>query len=151
MTASIKATKINPSLKKTRTIKIKTTTRLTLRRPMMSKMIKTKKMTNKATAIRMTPAKTMKVKTTSRAKVTRMRMTKTKTRAIVTRIMMTRAMTNKTIVTSKTKETKNWTLIMKSLVGSKKSGKTCTTMLMLETSQGPSTKPISLLTTLKRF
>jgi len=78
-------------------------------------------------------------------------MTKTKTRAVVNRIMMTRAMTNKTIVTSKTKETKNWTLIMKSPVASKKSGRTCTTMLMLETSQGPSTRPISLLTTLKRF
>jgi hypothetical protein len=149
--ASIKATKINPSQKKTRTIKIKTTTRLTLRRPMTIKMIKTKKMTNKATAIRMTPAKMMMVKKTNRARVTRMRMTKTKTREIVTRIMMSRAMKIKKTATSKTKETKNWTSITKWLVASKKYGRTCTTMLKPETSQGPSTKPISLLTTLKRF
>jgi hypothetical protein len=149
--ASIKATKINPSQKKTRTIKIKTTTRLTLRRPMTIKMIKTKKMTNKATAIRMTPAKMMMVKKTNRARVTRMRMTKTKTREIVTRIMMSRAMKIKKTATSKTKETKNWTSTTKWLVASKKYGRTCTTMLMPETSQGPSTKPISLLTTLKRF
>jgi len=66
MKASIKATKIKPSQKKTRTIKAKTATRLTLRRPMMSKMIKTKKLTNMATAIRKTPAKTMMAQKTIR-------------------------------------------------------------------------------------